>query len=564
MTFATATWLTEPFRSVFGRPSRRPRVIRPRRVVALRLDTLESRRLLSGSTDVWNFVTAPRLHPMKVSVQVREPGTAPGLVFVGPYAVSPDPSDLVGQTGPLIMDNAGNPVWFHPVSSTNQAQATDFRVQHYRGKPVLTWWQGTLAGTVPSSLPAGTALPGARYYVYNQHYQKIRTISARHGFTADVHEFLITPRGEALFLATKVVKADLTPYGGVEDGSYVDFEVQKIHLGTGKLVYAWNVSDHIPLSASIVPAPTTANEVWDAYHLNSIAEAPDGSLLISGRNTWSVYEVDNPARRGGGEVRWQVGGKPQSLWPQFDMSDDITGPYDSSFQWQHDARYEPVSGVLPPGQLQISLFDDAGADDPYPEPFGPGRGLILNLDFHDMTASVLKTYPHDPPLFPNSQGNVESLPDGNKFIGWGSEPYYSEYTPGGAVLYDVLMPGENISYRAYRDEWVGRPLTKPSAAVLLVDGAPVVHASWNGSTRTVAWRLLAGPAPGVLSRVSTTSRTGFETALTTPILSRYYQVQALDAQGRTLATSNVVSNRAGLPPATVTGPRALGDRLFWS
>ena len=180
------------------------------------------------------------------------------------------------------MDNAGNPVWFLPVSSTNKKQVTDFRVQSYLGHPVLTWWQGTIAGTVPSNLPDGTPLPGARFYIDNDHYQRIMTVKARNGFTADVHEFLITPQGDALFSATKVVKANLTPYGGVKHGSFVDFEVQEINLRTGKLVFAWNMDKHVPLSAPIVPAPTSPNQVWDAYHLNSIDEGQNDAPVALG------------------------------------------------------------------------------------------------------------------------------------------------------------------------------------------------------------------------------------------------------------------------------------------
>ena len=132
----------------------------------------------AASGNVWSFVTAPRLHPMKVSVQIQDPGTAPGLIFAGPYALSESASDLVGQTGPLIMNNAGNPVWFLPVSSTNKKQVTDFRVQSYLGHPVLTWWQGTIAGTVPSDLPNGTPLPGARFIIDDDHYQHILTVKA--------------------------------------------------------------------------------------------------------------------------------------------------------------------------------------------------------------------------------------------------------------------------------------------------------------------------------------------------------------------------------------------------
>ena len=372
MKFGGLSWLTHSFRFLFGRVSSSPSAHGPRRT-SPRMDHLESRELLSTSADVWNFVTAPKLHPMKVSVQIQKPGTAPGLIFAGPYAISQSASDLVGQTGPLIMDNAGNPVWFLPVSSTNKKQVTDFRVQTYRGQSVLTWWQGTIAGTVPSDLPNGTPLPGARFYIYNDHYQKIMTIKARNGFTADVHEFLITPQGNALFSATKVVKADLTPYGGVKHGSFVDFEVQEINLRTGKLIFAWNMDKRVPLSASIVPAPKTANQVWDAYHLNSIDEGQNGALLLSARDAWAVFEISDPAIKGGGKVLWQLGGKPETQWPQFNITNDITGPYDSAFQWQHDAEFQPVAGNPPPGQVPISLFDDACCESPYPVPFSPGR-----------------------------------------------------------------------------------------------------------------------------------------------------------------------------------------------
>ena len=264
--------------------------------------------------------------------------------------------------------------------------------------------------------------------------------------------------------------------------------------------------------------------------------------MLSARDTWAVFQISNPAIRGGGKVLWQLGGKPQTKWPQFKITNDITGPYDSAFQWQHDAEFQPIAGNPVPGQVPISLFDDACCESPYLVPFSPAQGEILNLDFNNMTASVQQVYPHDPSLFPNSQGDVEALPNGDEFVGWGAEHYYSEYTQNGGVLYDVMLPGDDISYRTYRNTWVGLPLTRPSAAVRPVNGSPVVYASWNGSTQTVAWRLLAGPNPAALSPVSTTSRTGFETTLATPTTSALYQVKALDAQGHVLGTSPILSD----------------------
>ncbi len=45
------------------------------------------------------------------------------------------PKMVVAQAGPMIMDNRGEVIWFKPL---NTRGVTDFRVQHYRGKPVLT------------------------------------------------------------------------------------------------------------------------------------------------------------------------------------------------------------------------------------------------------------------------------------------------------------------------------------------------------------------------------------------------------------------------------------------
>jgi hypothetical protein len=66
-----------------------------------------------------------------------------------------------------------------------------------------------------------------------------------------------------------------------------------------------------------------------------------------------------------------------------------------------------------------------------------------------------------------------------------------------------------------------------------------VYVSWNGATRVASWRVLAGSAANALQAVVTTGRQGFETQI--PIATQpYVAVQALDAAGRTLATSSVV------------------------
>ncbi|WP_239396473.1 arylsulfotransferase family protein, partial [Frankia sp. CiP3] len=199
-------------------------------------------------------MSEPDLHPMRVTVTARQPGTAPGHIFVGPYSLG----QVVGQTGALTVDNSGDPVWFRPLPST-ALQNADVKVQTYRNshtgktQPVLTWWQGSIA--IPptyTNLPGGAPEPGGCYYIYDTNYRLVKTVSARNGFNADEHEFLLTSRGTALFLASKPVPMDLRPYGGSKDGAVLDSQVQEVDLATGKLVFSWDMLEHVNLADSEV------------------------------------------------------------------------------------------------------------------------------------------------------------------------------------------------------------------------------------------------------------------------------------------------------------------------
>ena len=74
--------------------------------------------------------------PPNVTVGTAAPGRAPGFVFLAPKGGR-------GQDGPMILDDKGQMVWFKP---TPGHLAMDFRVQTFKDKPVLTWWEGELIG----------------------------------------------------------------------------------------------------------------------------------------------------------------------------------------------------------------------------------------------------------------------------------------------------------------------------------------------------------------------------------------------------------------------------------
>src|ERR1700749_4866150 len=81
----------------------------------------------------WTFVSAPRLHPPKLTTtQKTQPGLAPGYFMLGVFKNVLAKQPLVGQSGPLILDRNLQPVWFDPIGTG--ALAANLRVQTYAGK----------------------------------------------------------------------------------------------------------------------------------------------------------------------------------------------------------------------------------------------------------------------------------------------------------------------------------------------------------------------------------------------------------------------------------------------
>jgi hypothetical protein len=380
-------------------------------------------------------------------------------------------------------------------------------LQRYRGKPVLTWWQGKI-------VPPGYGTRGEDVII-NQSYQRVATVHGAEGYSADLHEFRLTKSGTALITAFAPVKADLSSVGGPRNGRVLDSIVQEIDVRTGRLVWAWHALGHVPISASEAGKPQ-ADQPYDYFHINSIQQLPNGNLLISGRNTWAVYEIS----RATGHVLWTLGGKDSS----FKMGKG------TNFYWQHDAR-------LHPGNV-FSVFDDGAA----PKEESESRALEIKLDMHSMRASLKHAYTHSPPVLASAEGNMQLLPNGNVLVGWGTAPAFSEYDPSGNQIWDGLFTAPNTSYRAYRKPWRAQPASPPAIAVSPgTGGAVTVYASWNGATDVAQWQLLAGPTKDNLAPVTTVDKSGFETAIHAKTSERYLAVRAVATSGILLASSKVVA-----------------------
>jgi hypothetical protein len=188
------------------------------------------------------------------------------------------------------------------------------------------------------------------------------------------------------------------------------------------------------------------------------------------------------------------------------------------------------------------LFDDhccqITGGGTYVSPSAPSRGLVLKLNPSTHTATLAGQYSHGANFDSEYMGNIEPLSNGDEFVGWGSAPFFSEYDSSGNLLLDARMPGSDISYRATREPWVGKPLDPPAGAARADGGRTVVYASWNGATEVKAWRVLGSGGAGTpTTAVATVPKAGFETAIPVAHGYRTFQVQALDTGGRVIGTS---------------------------
>jgi hypothetical protein len=266
---------------------------------------------------------------------------------------------------------------------------------------------------------------------------------------------------------------------------------------------------------SFVSAPTASGQAFDYMHANSIEVDRDGRLLVSARNTCALYKID----RTNGEIVWRLGGN---------RSDFAMGP-GTTFAYQHDARRQPDGS--------ITLFDDQS-----PPATGATRALTLKVDETAMTVALVRELLQPKGLVTTSQGNAQTLSNGNTFVGWGAEPWFTEFAPDGTVLLNASFPAAGQSYRCYRFPWLAAPADVPLVVTAVQpDGSLLVYASWNGATEIASWDVLGGASASAMSLTGSAPKSGFETTIKLATSPAQIAVQARDAGGKLLGASEPVT-----------------------
>jgi hypothetical protein len=449
---------------------------------------------------VQHYASAPTLTPSTVTITRRaRAGATPGDLFLAPYQGK-------GTPGPMISEQDGTLVWFHPLPAGEIA--TNFQVQQYEGRPALTWWQGR-------ALRVGFGQ--GEDVIYDRSYKLVARIRAGNGYRADLHEIRLTPQGTAWIDSFDPIDMNLGSVHGSSKGILTDSVVQEIDVKTGLVMWEWHALGHVPLRDSYNAVPN-GSYPWDYIHVNSVDPGSSGDVLLSARNTWALYDVDMRT----GAFRWQLGGRHSTF---------KLGPGTKTY-WQHDAEWQP-------GGL-ISVFDNGST----PPKEKQSRTVLLKPDFTTKTVALAKALVNpNKTLLAEAQGNTLSVAGNDWLMGYGNLPNFTEYDSTGRVLLDGTLGQGVQDFRTYLAPWSGQPSTPP-ALVAKRSGASVrVQTSWNGATEVASWKLLAGSSPSLLTPLTTVPKHGFQTTATITTGAPYIESWALDANGNELGASAAVRVR---------------------
>lgn len=312
----------------------------------------------------------------------------------------------------VIADQHGKTINYQPSAQI----CTDFRLQTYRGRRLLTWFEEQPEDDNPTG-GAGTD------YLADPSFNVIHSIGSLGALSPDLHEFRLTSQNTALITVYQEIPYDLSPVGGPVNGQLYDSLWLEVELPSKKVLRSWRASDHVDLTETYGKVPE--KEAFDYLHINSVAEDVDGHILISARCTWAIYKIN----RFTGEIMWRMGGKKS----------DFSLPGNATFCGQHDVQAVDAT--------TLRVFDNGSDGSTTQNPYS--RVLWLRPDFANQRVQLEREVYHPDKILAEAMGNAQALPNGNTLVGWGSSARMSEFDPAGKLVFDATLP--RLCYRVYRN-----------------------------------------------------------------------------------------------------------------
>lgn len=366
-------------------------------------------KTLAGSSDNTKKIytvqkdSLPEDFPEIIVNSINNP--VPGYIFLTPFGY-PHP---VPSTYLIITDNYGTPIFYR---RTGAERTLDFKKQ---ANGVLTYYQN------------------GKYYVMNNSYNIIDSLTMQNGYTTDLHECLVLENGHSLMMCydRQYIAMDTVVEGGDPNALVTGVVFQELDENK-YVVFQWRSWDHYQITDATYDVVLTGPTV-DYVHSNAIEKDYDGNYLLSNRHLDEITKIDSAT----GEIIWRLGGKYCEN-NQFTFTNDPTG-----FSHQHDIRR------LSNGN--ITLFDNGNLHDP---PFS--RAVEYSLDEINKTATLVWEYRNNPETYSVAMGSVKELDGKNFIVGWGlnnTPPAISEITPDGSVALSLSIPDTLVNYRSFKFPW---------------------------------------------------------------------------------------------------------------
>ncbi|KAL4400563.1 hypothetical protein ACI68E_003482 [Malassezia pachydermatis] len=474
------------------------------------------------------FVTQPNYHLPPISLTYSDKSLEPadGYIFLSPRVTDP--------RGLFIYDKYLSLVYYN--DTANAIDATYFRPFMLGNELVLVHHQGD----VSRGFSNGTA------HIMSQDYTLKTVVSTSH--MLDAHEFQLSPNG----YATTTSYVDIPNYNigaagnaNTNSGWLTDSCIQEVNVrNDSDIRFRFCPHEHIPLDASYYNAPATpATEAqsWDWFHANSANRDALGNFLFSGRHTHTLYYVDGKSH----EILWALGGKSSSF------SGD-----GNFFSWQHYVRFSNETGAsaeelqkrMDGGKRWITVYDNASSG--FEKNSDHSRGLVIELDFPSMTATIVKVYENPggvTGLLSDTQGSIQLMQDepdswsDHVMMGLGQIPVWAEFTNDGKTV-QLVWFGDRATVQGYQVvklKWSGYPLTKPDVAVK----DKKLYVSWNGATEVDHWVIESTTQDSMVKskpKTDTIQKQDFEMSMDLdPKFSRFRAV-AMSKNGCTLGKSDYV------------------------
>lgn len=359
--------------------------------------------------------TLPWYFP-KLQIDLNSPGASSGNIFLTPMG-----SSITTQFAFITMtDNTGTPIFWREITGKGAGTA-DFKVLPNNNL------------LFPIAVRGNNGSYGeGEFFEMDSHYKIIDSFKMGNGLIPDVHDFELLPNGHALMQA----------YVPVQVGSLIvsDNIIQEIDQKNKQVVFTWSALAHFQVADTY--EDTTTGQAIDFAHLNSFQTDTDHNIIASFRHLDEVTKID----RNTGDIIWHWGGKHN----QFAFLGDTL-----KFSHQHHAR-RITNG-------HITMFDNGNNHSVYfqgnPIPAPSSRAIEYDLDETHHTATTIWQYKNIP--FSKFAGSVQRLPNGNTLIGLGelSSPAVMEVTPTKDVVFQLSLPQQTVSYRAYRFDWVPSAVT---------------------------------------------------------------------------------------------------------